>query len=515
MDTRNFRKRTARENYSRTLVLRKALAMAVPCACIAVGLKQISKFKVVQQDPFMRSVALFHVLNNSAAYSGFSLVLGFLVVFRTQLAYNRFWEGVTAAHRMCSEWCDSSSSILAFTKVSKVSTQQKVEFERKYIKFLSLLHGIAVTCLRDFADGLALDESDLHGLSTESIKDLQESPYPTTVIFQWVQDIIVQAMEDHTISVPPPILSRVFNELANGMVAYHDCLKIQATNVPLPYKHMTRILMGAHWFITPVVMCMWTDWETWTFIFTLVQSMIFWCLYFTAHEIEFPFQAGEISYSVTELHQEFNNHLMAMARARTGRLAESFPESFNPENWVHQMKILNDHGGGNMASRSSCLRSTDAARAARSRAAVSDISQTPSSEGSVQIRMEAPSGPKTDGGETRINNPSASVEVASEAMAESRATIPECKATVPECKAPECKAIVLTENPRNKDAPSIGTTSSIPRRTPPSREGPSTGTSSTIPCRTDRGSQSGHETTSTKCIASEMSSSTNFVPRSL
>jgi len=289
-----FRTRSLQEHHQRTVVLRQALFFAVPCALVSLGLKQLSKIEFVQQNAFLHEIAMFKVLNNAGAYNGFSLVLGFLVVFRTQMAYNRFWEGVTAAQRMSAEWFDGTSSILAFTKSSEADHSMRVEFEKKFVKFLSLLHGVAVKSLRDL-DDLQPDEQDLEGLTPESIKAIQESPYPTTVIFQWVQDIIVQAMEDNVLSVPAPILSRVFNELANGMIAYHDCLKIQATNVPIPYKQMTKILMGAHWFITPVVMCQWTDWETWTFIFTLVQSMIFWCLYITVNQIEYPFQAASIN----------------------------------------------------------------------------------------------------------------------------------------------------------------------------------------------------------------------------
>jgi predicted membrane chloride channel (bestrophin family) len=36
------------------------------------------------------------VLNPTAYFSAISLVLGFLLVFRTQLSYGRYWEGRTA-----------------------------------------------------------------------------------------------------------------------------------------------------------------------------------------------------------------------------------------------------------------------------------------------------------------------------------------------------------------------------------------------------------------------------------
>jgi len=443
------------------MVLRQALCMAVPCALLAVCLKAFSQIEVVQQNSFMRQFALFQVLNNSSAYSGFSLVLGFLVVFRTQMAYNRFWEGVSAAQRMSAEWFDSTSSILAFTKVCKADQSMRLKFERKFVKFLSLLHGVAVKSLRDL-DDLKLGEGDLEGLCPESAHSLQESPYPATVIFQWVQDIVVQAMEDKVLTVPPPILSRVFNELANGMVAYHDCLKIQGTNVPLPYKQMTKILMGAHWFITPVVMCMWTDWITWTFIMTLVQSMIFWGLYFTAHQIEYPFQTGEISYSVTALHNEFNSNLIEISRAKTGKLQDS-GDDLDSRKWVHSIQSF----GAEVVTLS---RRTPAP----SPRPLPCRTRTLDSQESAQIQIQIPFGPQVESGEVCMVKSGADEHKASESMGES-------------------KDSVQSEQQPHNDRPSTGTNKGTLSRKEPSI-------------------QPRHQLTSTESTAGAVSSLTRFDP---
>jgi len=462
-----FRTRSLQEHHQRTVVLRQALFFAVPCALVSLGLKQLSKIEFVQQNAFLHEIAMFKVLNNAGAYNGFSLVLGFLVVFRTQMAYNRFWEGVSAAQRMSAEWFDSTSSILAFTKICKADHNLRVEFEKKFVKFLSLLHGVAVKSLRDL-DDLQLDDQDLEGLTPESIKAIQESPYPTTVIFQWVQDIVVQAMEDNVLSVPAPILSRVFNELANGMVAYHDCLKIQATNIPIPYKQMTKILMGAHWFITPVVMCMWTDWETWTFIFTLVQSMIFWCLYFTANQIEYPFQAGDISYSVRVLHQEFNVNLTEIARTKTGQI-ESAVEGSDPTAWVHRITSFepSSEEEGTLAVR-------PCAKSPRSTAQKSLIFD---SETSVQIQIETPCRPHVHCGEICIENFGAAEHRVSESLDESKPTVQSEKQ--------------------------------------PNHEGPSPGIDKFTLSREEHSIQSRHQLSSTEITAGDRSSFTQIVAMSL
>jgi len=275
-------------------------------------------------------------------------------------------------------------------------------------------------------------------------------------------------MEDNVLSVPAPILSRVFNELANGMIAYHDCLKIQATNVPIPYKQMTKILMGAHWFITPVVMCQWTDWETWTFIFTLVQSMIFWCLYITVNQIEYPFQAGEISYSVIVLHQEFNGNLTEIARTKTGQI-ESAVEGSDPTAWVHRVTSFNDLSEevGTMAVRP----------CAKSPRNTTKRSRTFASETSVQIQIETPCGPHVHCGEICMESFGAAELRVSESMDESKPT--------------------------------------VQSETQPNHEGQCPGTDNSTLSRDEHCIQSRHQLSSTEIIAGERSSFTQIVAMSL
>jgi len=231
-------------------------------------------------------------------------------------------------------------------------------------------------------------------------------------------------MDDQVLSVPPPILSRVFHELANGMVAFHDCMKIQATNVPLPYKQMTKILMGAHWFITPVVMCMWTDWITWTFIFTLIQSMIFWCLYFTAQQIEFPFQTGEISYSVSELHKEFNGHLVAMVQSKTGQVT-GCQNDLDPASWVHEMKETCEDEkriSKQLVKRPSAVDMKELQSPAGSRGVECYLSRF-DSERSAEVNIETPCVPPMDSCETWIETSGADECETSESMAKGKATV--------------------------------------------------------------------------------------------
>merc|ERR1719469_447712 len=84
------------------------------------------------------------ILRETQAWSGFSFLVGFLIVFRTSQAYARFWEGCTASHQMRAEWFDACSSIVSFTKYSKVSPLIIRNFKEVLIRLTSMLHAAAL-----------------------------------------------------------------------------------------------------------------------------------------------------------------------------------------------------------------------------------------------------------------------------------------------------------------------------------------------------------------------------------
>merc|ERR1712216_943300 len=51
--------------------------------------------------------SIFDTFNNNYAYQIFTFVLGFMLVFRCQLAYNRFWAGRSSIEQMTNNWCDA------------------------------------------------------------------------------------------------------------------------------------------------------------------------------------------------------------------------------------------------------------------------------------------------------------------------------------------------------------------------------------------------------------------------
>merc|ERR1719451_300970 len=103
--------------------------IGLPCAACAAALKILIDLDYVEAFQSRESV-----LRETQAWSGFSFLVGFLIVFRTSQAYNRFWDGCTSTHKMRAEWFDGCSSIMAFCKHSTVDIDTVAEFKGTLIR---------------------------------------------------------------------------------------------------------------------------------------------------------------------------------------------------------------------------------------------------------------------------------------------------------------------------------------------------------------------------------------------
>merc|ERR1740121_3571480 len=76
---------------------------------------------------------------------------------------------------------------------------------------------------------------DPTALDWQSRKELRKSRRPVELVFSWIQALIVENIKTGVLSIPPPLLSRSFQEYANGMVQFHDACKISTCPFPFPY----------------------------------------------------------------------------------------------------------------------------------------------------------------------------------------------------------------------------------------------------------------------------------------
>ncbi|KAL1495587.1 hypothetical protein AB1Y20_016948 [Prymnesium parvum] len=85
----------------------------------------------------------------------YSVVLGFTLVIRLQISYQRLWEGTTHCHTAASKWADACMQIVAFDEASKDAfSETAFEFRMLMIHYTSLMNACALIDMR--ADDLVM-----------------------------------------------------------------------------------------------------------------------------------------------------------------------------------------------------------------------------------------------------------------------------------------------------------------------------------------------------------------------
>merc|ERR1719161_1681771 len=181
-------------------------------------------------------------------------------------------------HNMRTEWFDACSSLIAFTHGAK--DQEKADVLRHIIvRLFSLLHACALQDIAEMEEE-EFELIDIRGLDIDSINYLHligsAGLSTVDIVFQWIQALISGNQDSGLIKAAPPILSRVYQELAGGMIKFSSAKKITETPFPFPYAQMITTLLMLHGLLTPIVMSAWTDNLLWTATCTFVTVFSFW-----------------------------------------------------------------------------------------------------------------------------------------------------------------------------------------------------------------------------------------------
>jgi len=300
-----------------------SFAIALPCGILTAILRMCLDFGYLLP---MTEVDGRNIIKDNSCWSGFTFLVGFLVVFRTSQAYSRFWDGCTSTHQMRAEWYDACSALCAFCKYSTASTEAIAKFQHLMIRLFSMLHAVALADIEDSNKAAVEDVAafryelvDVGGIDVESLRAVKHSDAKVELVFQWIQQVIVENISTGVLCIPAPILSRSFQEIANGMVAFHEAIKISTIPFPFPYAQVCDCLLIFHWLVTPVVVAQFVETPWWAALFSFLQVFVYWSLNAIAVEIENPFGMDANDIDAVAMQTDLNRHLLLLLEESTRR----------------------------------------------------------------------------------------------------------------------------------------------------------------------------------------------------
>jgi len=313
----NYRNKGCLAFFMRLVQLRgsifpKSMSVAIPCGLLGSGLK------ILVDRGYFEFASDLVIMTDNAAWTAFSALLGFLVVFRTSQAYTRFWAGCSATHSMRMEWFNACVMFLAYCRISKAPVEKVKNFQGKLLRLFSIMHAAALAELEEI-NVHVLDPKDINafqyevldpaGFDEPSLKAIKGSTSKVELIFAWLQMLIVESAEQEIIKVPPPVLGTALRLISEGLNAFNDALRITYIPFPFPYAQTCDCLLVLHWIMTPIVVQAWVTLPAWAGVLTFMQVFIVQALNSIAAEIENPFGSDANDLDSGDMQKEINVHL--------------------------------------------------------------------------------------------------------------------------------------------------------------------------------------------------------------
>lgn len=297
-------------------VVPKALLFALPSVAVAVLLRFIN-------DEVPEAEWSSETIQNGQLWTALTATLSFLINFRSNKAYQRFWDGTTLLHQMWGEWFDSTSCLIAFTSnAMKTDPEGVSDFRHTLIRLMSLCHSSALDEIGQKTD----DEEgykmlDPAGLDQASLvylvrcKDDKELGFNRVeVIIHMIQTLVVDAHARGVLDIPPPILSRVFQTLSRGQVNLANCKKMVSTLYPFPLAQLTAVLLIMFCMMTPFHMAAVIINRYWACIFTAIPVAGLFAMNYIARELEMPFGNDPNDLPLDEFQDHMNRSLLMLIR---------------------------------------------------------------------------------------------------------------------------------------------------------------------------------------------------------
>jgi len=319
-------------------VFPKAFAWAAPAAAMAVGFHFL-----LHMDPDFRQRiddSLGPQLRTSQIFVAYNFLLTFVLTFRSTQAYGRWWEGGTLLLQARGEWFNCYSSLVAFRTADtkrwkEVKCFQKVLATLMSMLFCSALHSVA-------QDEIKFEVAAHVELLPGSADRLRECPDKCEVLVNWIQRLVVTNMEAGILPVPPPVMTRVFQELSRGMVNINNARKISDFLLPFPYAQLITCMLLLNLFLTPLIFGVFlTEWYS-AGLLSFISIFAFSALNCIATEIECPFGRDANDLPMRQMQLGFNASISQLLDAQTQTLPVDMKELMLDEALVAKEDSLNN-----------------------------------------------------------------------------------------------------------------------------------------------------------------------------
>lgn len=219
----------------------------------------------------------------------YSTVLAFAIIFRISLAYSRYWEGISSSVAMLSQWRGAYVNLNAFLDASILEHKRMGNFQHieellesraRLLHWFSLLHAVAIQTLqwREDPDPLRpMTQSEIDDMQKPAFWDplrdrescarifiLSQTSRPEreqieaafdklTHVVHWIEYEVSLLHLFKRLLISSPILTRVFEDLSGGTLAYCQAHTIAFIPFPFLFAQVLSYALYVFIFVCPFI----------------------------------------------------------------------------------------------------------------------------------------------------------------------------------------------------------------------------------------------------------------------
>jgi len=291
-------------------VVPRALIVAIPNAAIAYII-------AVWNPDWRASIDKDDTQMFRSLLGAFTTVMFFILQFRSNIAYDRWWEGGTLLQKTRGEWFNAYSSLMAFSSTDPSREKEVEEYHHLLARLMSLLMCCGLQQVSVDKDR-GFEIIDCAGIEPQSLKFLTNSPDKVEVILQWIQRSTVLHMHTGILPIAPPVLSRAFQEVSRGIVNLQNARKIADFPFPYPYAQVSIMGIYVHYVTTPLFCCVLLP-PVSAALVSFLLIFFLWCVNFIALDLESPFGDKDNDLPMEQIQADWNKSLGTLMNKRAQR----------------------------------------------------------------------------------------------------------------------------------------------------------------------------------------------------
>ena len=241
------------------------IAMAVYAGIVAY--LEIEYFKI-DKDSSIRNISLIHTL--------LGFVLSMLLVFRTNTAYDRWWEGRKLLGKMVN---DSRNLAIKLHAILPEDDKENRDFFKKYLCFFPHL----------LSRHLSKQSTKMELAQDQQHTEVEQLPHPPNALIWRIRNQVQKLYREGVITGDQLII--LDSQLSGFLDVCGGCERIKNTPIPYSYSSFTKKFIVIYVITLPIAYAMSIG-----YMMTLLTVFVFYVLMsleVLAEEIEEPFNNEE------------------------------------------------------------------------------------------------------------------------------------------------------------------------------------------------------------------------------